>query len=225
MRMDTSFRKPRRGFTLLELLVVIAIIALLISILMPALSGAKRKAITLKCQTNLRLLAEAVNVYTERNQNKYPDAVSYPFFINSPNINNHATCLPHRIHRVRLTPDDPTRIYAAWYCPVKGQLEEMVQTGHGTYAYNQRDLYGVPQSKLPQTSKIGILRDLTAVELISPANTPTQKAHYFAPHDSGQNIVFLDTHVEYSKVRKWLEWGGGTGGASRFPYWKANQTP
>ena len=66
-----------RGFTLVELLVVIGIIALLISILIPALSKAQVAAKTLACQNQLRQIGLAMGMYTNASKGYLPFFTDY----------------------------------------------------------------------------------------------------------------------------------------------------
>src|SRR5262245_16711075 len=62
----------RGGFTLVELLVVIGIIAVLVGVLLPALSKARQQANNVKCQANLRSLGQALALYVVQNKGFFP---------------------------------------------------------------------------------------------------------------------------------------------------------
>ena len=64
--------RVKTGFTLIELLVVIAIIAILASILMPALSSARQRGKDSQCTGNLKNLAQAVQSYSDGNNDLFP---------------------------------------------------------------------------------------------------------------------------------------------------------
>jgi prepilin-type N-terminal cleavage/methylation domain-containing protein/prepilin-type processing-associated H-X9-DG protein len=64
--------KKSKGFTLIELLVVIAIIALLLSVLLPALRKAKEMAMRVSCKSNLRQVLIGAAAYAVRNDDALP---------------------------------------------------------------------------------------------------------------------------------------------------------
>ncbi len=179
---QSKSRARRDGFTLIELLVVIAIIAILASLLLPALANAKGKAKSISCVNNLKQLGVAVRMHSDENEGRLPMAEILPSVPSTPPLPRICDLLaPQLGYNTNSLPQQNT----VFRCP-EDKVQRFEQNG-SSYEWNNQ--YGDRPVDNPRRSS-------------NPLSEAFLMYDYENFHNNGfgKNVLYADFHVASLKA-------------------------
>lgn len=218
--------KKQKAFTLIELLVVIAIIALLISILLPSLSRARELSKRTVCSANLRGLGQAMFIYAQDDPGVFP-MIAQPME-GTPNMQNfqpvHRTTEPPTSGVPSVSVDMWTIVRGnnttpkQYICPSTTDVPDPAQDTtiyydflgptNLSYAYmyqhdlNRRALGTSSEPVFPFMADGNPYIDGTVAGTVTvdvDRNSAFRGNSGNHTNREGQNVLFVDSHVEFAK--------------------------
>lgn len=218
--MQDSSMRGGRAFTLIELLVVISIIALLISILLPALSSARESAYQIQCSSNLKQIGVAIEAYLGDFKDHYmPSYIVNPLSVNDSSV--YAVMgrvgTSHAAYSVMTADRRPLNNYLggpfaasdevpAARCPSDNEMNASVHSYYvgvgSSYAYNisnnQRNMNNSPDGDDNLTKRSGVQRQ-------DIKTAPTEMVSIMEP-GAYLSIYQYDGGVDYSATGDEVFW-------------------
>jgi prepilin-type N-terminal cleavage/methylation domain-containing protein len=203
-------RTQHKGFTLVELLVVIGIIALLISILLPALQKARAAANNVACMSNLRQMGQAMYMYVDANHGFMPQSFT-------------AGPWPDNFWQTKLMPYMSKRpfpyagtfdqqiewLYSGiWRCPSKSNWNLGGPDDRNRISYGMNSFDPTVGGPGPAKKLVKVDKDMMLVSDFGwfIPHIPNRDYLYFDPplpagirqwHNKGDNMLFRDGHVQH----------------------------
>jgi prepilin-type N-terminal cleavage/methylation domain-containing protein/prepilin-type processing-associated H-X9-DG protein len=172
-------RRNRSAFTLVELLVVVGIIALLIGVLMPALSAAREASRSVVCVANVKQLASALQMY----------ANDYKVFIGYVSSTDRKAALYPYLKMGQNNNDNQSS--SVWNCPANSRIDVQASYGFNTKLNWQK------YSRIRATSEKVALCDGGLKEDL----TPSLATHMWSPGTPGSASACRPDYTRHPRQR------------------------